>query len=547
MELWGLMMRTILRVILLSLMVSAALVNASAQSICPLRPSPGSPVLNPLDLYSQNGVLTVDLTLQNQKEDDGFMHYCYNYMYQGQVVEAPTFRLNPGDRLIVNLTDNIQSPYDRYKGDQKVMTMEHSHGMAPAHGAKAPDDPCLGQEVLPGSTNIHFHGMNISPICHEDDVINTIIQSGDPAFQYSFQIPANDPPGMFWYHPHVHGNTTTQVEGGAAGAIIIEGTLQGTQGLPERVMIIRQQFENPNSWIAGPNQLTLNFQPALYPGEPSPVVNVQYGQSEFWRVVNATTQAFLSLQIQFGTTAQQLQLLAIDGVPLTTPSYQTTLTVPPAGRVEFVMPGLPSGQTGTFLTTGFNTGPVGNPNPLQALASIVGSSTAKVPPPAAPPHPVKPPTEPQRFAGLASQNPTAKRSLYFSEQTIGTNGPTQFFITVKGQTPKVFTMDEPPSIVTNTGTVEDWTIENHTGETHAFHIHQIHFLVMAINGVPVPNPDLQDTIVVPNWGGTGPFPSVTLRMDFRDPNIAGTFVYHCHILDHEDAGMMEKIQVNPAN
>ena len=53
-----------------------------------------------------------------------------------------------------------------------------------------------------------------------------------------------------------------------------------------------------------------------------------------------------------------------------------------------------------------------------------------------------------------------------------------------------------------------------------------------------PNPDLQDTIQIPNWAGTGPYPSVTLRMDFRDPNIAGTFVYHCHILDHEDGGMM---------
>jgi FtsP/CotA-like multicopper oxidase with cupredoxin domain len=95
--------------------------------------------------------------------------------------------------------------------------------------------------------------------------------------------------------------------------------------------------------------------------------------------------------------------------------------------------------------------------------------------------------------------------------------------------------------------VENWTIENHSGEAHAFHIHQLHFLVAAINGIPVQNPDLQDTITVPNWSGSGPYPNVTLRMDFRDPNIAGTFVYHCHILDHEDGGMMAKIQVNPSN
>ncbi len=117
------------------------------------------------------------------------------------------------------------------------------------------------------------------------------------------------------------------------------------------------------------------------------------------------------------------------------------------------------------------------------------------------------------------------RSLYFSEQTVGSNGPTQYFITVNGQRPKVFHMDDPPAIVTNIGAVEDWTVENRAGEAHAFHIHQIHFLVMAINGVPVPNPYLADTIVLPNWSGHGPYPNVTLRMDFRDPNIAGTFVY----------------------
>jgi FtsP/CotA-like multicopper oxidase with cupredoxin domain len=176
----------------------------------------------------------------------------------------------------------------------------------------------------------------------------------------------------------------------------------------------------------------------------------------------------------------------------------------------------------------------------------VGTANAKLPHPAV--HPAaKPPAERPRFAGLAAQVPTATRSLYFSEQTIGSNGPTQYFITVSGQRPRIFHMDDPPAIVTNTGSVEDWTVENRAGEAHAFHIHQIHFLVMAINGVPVQNPDLQDTITIPNWSGSGPYPSVTLRMDFRDPNIAGTFVYHCHILDHEDGGMMSKIQVNAAN
>jgi FtsP/CotA-like multicopper oxidase with cupredoxin domain len=68
---------------------------------------------------------------------------------------------------------------------------------------------------------------------------------------------------------------------------------------------------------------------------------------------------------------------------------------------------------------------------------------------------------------------------------------------------------------------------------------------MAVSGVPQEDPQLRDTVIVPAWSGTGPYPSVSLRMDFRDPEIAGTFVFHCHVLDHEDAGMMQKIQVNP--
>jgi len=103
----------------------------------------------------------------------------------------------------------------------------------------------------------------------------------------------------------------------------------------------------------------------------------------------------------------------------------------------------------------------------------------------------------------------------------------------------------PPAVKTKVGAVEDWTIANRTGESHAFHIHQVHFLVTAINGQTVANPALVDTVTVPNWTGQGPYPNVTVRMDFRDPEIAGKFVYHCHILDHEDGGMMATIVVEP--
>lgn len=528
-------MRNMFKSLLMVLLCGSALVTASAQfPVCPPRPEPGSVVVNPVDLFSQNGVLNVDLTLQNAQGTDGYMHYCYVYMYQGKPIESPTLRLNPGDRLNLNLTNNIQAPVDKHGAG-------HMHGASGVHGSGS-DDPCNGK-MMPSSTNVHFHGLNISPTCHQDEIIRTLIQSGDPAFPYSLQIPPNDNPGLYWYHPHPHGFATIQLNGGASGALIIEGNNPLTEGLTERVLIVRQLFQNPGLWLPQPYVLTLNYQQAKPPRQPLPVIKMQPGKREFWRVLNASNQGFLNLQVKFGYDVQQLEVLALDGVPLQIPTNYTTINVPPAGRVEFITPALPEGKTGSFETAGFDSGPVGNPNNQQVIAKIEPSATQiggrSITERASAPGP-------QRFAGLATQLPTTKRLIYFSELTPGTNGQFQFFITVSGQRPHVFHMDDPPAIVTQVGAVEDWTVENHAGEAHAFHIHQVHFLVMAINGVPVPNPTLQDTITVPNWEGKGPYPSVTLRMDFRDPNIAGTFVFHCHILDHEDQGMMAKIQINPA-
>jgi FtsP/CotA-like multicopper oxidase with cupredoxin domain len=144
--------------------------------------------------------------------------------------------------------------------------------------------------------------------------------------------------------------------------------------------------------------------------------------------------------------------------------------------------------------------------------------------------------------------PTAKRTIYFSELSLDPSDPDAaviFFITVDGQPPVAFDPNNPPAIVTTEGAVEDWTIENRADENHAFHIHQIHFLLMAQSGVAVTNPQYLDTVNIPYWTGTGPYPSVTVRMDFRGA-VVGDFVYHCHILEHEDGGMMATIRVNPA-
>jgi suppressor of ftsI len=103
-----------------------------------------------------------------------------------------------------------------------------------------------------------------------------------------------------------------------------------------------------------------------------------------------------------------------------------------------------------------------------------------------------------------------------------------------------------PMFVARSGTLEEWTIENTTDEIHAFHIHQVHFVVMKIDGKVPPLRFWQDTAIVPvqRHVGRKAIPGrITVIIDFRNPVIKGIFPFHCHMLDHEDGGMMALIQV----
>jgi FtsP/CotA-like multicopper oxidase with cupredoxin domain len=512
-------------------MLQMCLAGAWAQS-CPTRPAPGSTVADPTAIYSQSGVLTTGLTIENYLSG-GFFFYCYAYQTG---VEAPTLRLNPSDSLNLSLTNQIQQfnshPPAGINAAEVSMAKMDMVKMNAAKPRGLSNTDCNGT-MTSVSTNLHFHGLNIPPLCHQDETLYTLINPGDPAFLYQFAIPANEPPGLYWYHPHPHGMTEGQVLGGASGAIIIEGIEKikpEVAGLTEHILVLRDQPSGP---------MTINYVPTS-PG--APVINTAPSEKQFWRVLNAEGEVFVNLQIKINGQPQTIQVISIDGVPLKTDYKTTSVQLPPAGRVEFIMQGPPTGGTGTFSTLGVNTGIKGTKNPAQLIANIMpaGNPVQVVKVPAAPAEKV------QRFSSLVSVTPIRQRSLFFSEY-LGQDGDSQFYITVAGQKPKFFQPSDPPEIITQQGAVEDWTIENQAEEIHAFHIHQLHFMVMAVNGVPVKAPYMADTISIPGWSGKGAYPSVTLRMDFRYPESVGTFLYHCHILYHEDDGMMAKIQVNPSN
>ena len=551
-----------------------------------VRPARGSDVAEPEDLRSKNGVLEVELLYRKIIDTNGSAHYCY---IAPDGSEAPNLRVRPGDLLILRLKneiapDPLDSPQSNDAPSAPVVTKASAKPVS-THPMSMSGE-CAGKEMTASATNIHFHGLDVPPVCHQDDVLNTLIEPGAPPFEYRFRIPADEPPGLYWYHPHVHGFTKSQVLGGASGALIVEGIERANTllaGMQERVFVIRDQdLEHPDAQAVGaPNQpvpvvtrdaegdilnagmdggkpakdLTINFVPVSFPDYTSAVIRVKPGEKQLWRILNASAITYLDLEFKAKGATQMMGVVSMDGNPINENGlsanriiWESHILLPPAGRVQFVLKAIPEGTPASLVTRHMDTGPAGENDPTRTLATIV--SADGVPETrlrlSAAPRPLPKSTA----AWIGNVAPVRTRRLYFSESPKDPNdpnSPTDFYITVEGQTPKLFDPAmKTPNIIAKQGEVEDWIIENRTRELHAFHIHQIHFMLTEWNGVPVDEPFLRDTINVGYWDGVSKsYPSVKLRMDFRDANVAGTFVYHCHLLEHEDGGMMGLIRVEP--
>ncbi|MBV9769818.1 MAG: multicopper oxidase domain-containing protein [Bryobacterales bacterium] len=539
------------------------------------RPTMGSEVPEPADLRSHNGVLRVDLTIRNSAKEGSSTRYCY---VDGGGNLSPNLRLKPGDLLILHLKNDL-TVSDRAAMPSNHM---HTHMDVPKKG-----DACVSGVMTAKSTNLHFHGLTIPPVCHQDDVLKTSISPSDQPFEYRFRIPADEPPGLYWYHPHIHGFSKEQVLGGASGALIIEGIERANKavaGLPERVLTIRDQdLVNPNAppsksepvlpkmlldrdgdaanngtgFGKPAKDLSINFVPVPYPDYPPAIIQMKPEERQLWRVLNASAITYLNLEVVFNRVPQPLGLVALDGVPINHigtvgdfVDWQKHLGVPPAARVEFILKGPHAGVDALLVTRSVDTGPGGENDPNRAIALIKTLEDAQEPRSKLTDSPQ--PLVPSSLPWLGNVPPVRTRRLYFSEKVVDPNNPasaTEFYITVNGKTPAVFDPHSGiPDIVVKQGTVEDWIIENRSNELHAFHIHQLHFLLLDYLGQKIDEPFLRDTVNVPYYTDRAlVYPSVRLRMDFRDPNAVGTFVYHCHLLEHEDGGMMGLIRVEPAD
>ena len=555
-------------------------------SVCP-RAAAGSVFSAPREVRSQNGVLRVVLSLRNETKPTGEIRYCYVDENGNQ---SPTLRVKPGDLLILKLKNELPGA--------PALTFHSSSGQDGATSQATPA-ACVKGGMNAASTNLHFHGLMIPPACRQDDVLRTMIAPGAPPYEYRVRIPRTQPPGLYWYHPHPHGHSEEQVLGGASGALIVEGVEHFNrlvEGLPERLLVIRDQTR-VNAGEPGPQppskDLSVNFVPVPYPRYPPAIIRTKPSQRELWRVLNASSDTFLELHLLTNGKWQSMGLVALDGVPLGygEAGYEKTgydqntgknpvqwiqsIPLPPGGRAEFIFDSPNEGQT-QLLTAGVNTVPTvdedqpapvpetGSPVPIpddddytppRWLVTIVVAGDAPELPSTLPKNSTHFQRSAKQGAGttkpgippLSSVHPTRERRLYFSEKVMDPKNPrasTVFYLTEEGHQPSPFNPADAPNITVRQGDVEDWVIENRSQEAHTFHIHQSHFIVLQRDDDAVHENYLRDTVAVPFWDGASThYPSVKLRIDFRDPSIVGTFPYHCHILQHEDGGMMGTVRV----
>jgi suppressor of ftsI len=473
-----------------------------------------------------NGVAKVSLVVDENKAT-GQPEFEYDRMAN----VAPTIDIKPGETFVVDVKNEL------------------------------PREPPPDKAPMQQDMNLHFHGLGVSPLRPGDDVLSVLAMPGQH-LRYVVHVPKNQEPGLYWYHPHVHGETSFQVgASGMSGALVVEGLTRHLPGLAkmrQRIIIVRAtgnggedtdqvgmddgMSDSPNaSDIGTMHPQNSNTAPCstrdglktTLNGVRHPVITIAPGEKQFFRVINATGHKTLKLNIQ----GEKLEVVAIDGFALDSyPGTPPTLTekdviIPPAGRAEFVVTGPASGRA-KFRSLCYDTGPNGDPDPNIWLGDLVAPRKPQGSDFSTRPLAVGEPL-PSNAYTTALPPPAAKRLVIFSE-----NAKPRFFINGKS-----FRTNSPPMFVVRVGTVEEWRVLNVTQEIHDFHIHQIHFLVESIDGEKVKHPYWSDTIVIPHRSGkNGPPGSLVLLMDFRDPVIRGEFVFHCHILDHEDQGMMAKIE-----
>lgn len=491
--------------------------SSSTGDVPPVEELPETLVEPPV-MYSKNGILTGTLTAEPAEITVAGKTFTSN-VYNGGYL-APVLRVKQGDSIQLRLVNNIGKAY-------------------------------LVDE--PQSTNVHYHGMGVTPqlpgdniylcVTSKDSIYSNIPEEMRPKpedmcgypvipgeFQYNFYVPKDHPQGGHWYHPHSHGFTEDQTMGGLSGMLIVDGLIedhyQKLTGLRERVMILKD-IRLPGAPDSLPLTKTIN-------GMVNPTIAMRPGEYQFWRIGHIGANAFYKLYLD----NHKFWILAQDGNVLEKPKLTDTLFVPPSARFDVVIQAFENSGSFALRSLAVDTGPQGDPNPEVVVATVNVGGT---------PLPKQDTDDitqrlQQKADHIESIQPTAdaveKMPITRSRTITYTETPDGKTFFIDGKTFDPNRVD----ITVKLGDVEKWTIVNATGELHTFHIHQLDFLVTKIKGQTKDAEGLRDVIDVP-YQQNGTPGEVEMIVPFTNPVIVGKFVYHCHIMEHEDHGMMANIEV----
>jgi FtsP/CotA-like multicopper oxidase with cupredoxin domain len=532
------------------------------------------------------------------------------YVVNGSA-DAPVIHVRVGSDFVITLRNEITDPaaIDAVSGPAKLTSPNEAVPGSPGFYRVLPGM----RHHATGATNLHLHGFAVPPVKPEDDVLTVCTDPqvggahcGQHAFTYRFHVPADMPEGLYWYHPHVHGEVQAQMLMGLSGAIVVEGPQEDARraaGLDERVLIVRQTQDldagksaaaamtaapptRPGDAAAsgpvppateidtahellctrnsGIDVISLNGTPVPVGDGPDAALaqlRIPAAGVELVRLVNAATDAFLDLSlVDADGHTLPLEVLARDGSPVTddrgaelpaTPTQESQF-VPPSGRIEFLIRTPPGGAKAYLVTRAVDTGCAGDRVPERRLAVIESSGATAPAPSTVPPAALK---EPSLFSGILERPTERQRVIAMAEYPRpGSEDQIDFYLFERkpGAVLKPYMMGDKPAITVHAGTTEEWVIENWTNELHAFHIHQVHFRVLEVDGQRLEHPPLLDVVNVPYATATGyhsqegPVRPGRVRIKLTFPEaLAGDIPFHCHLVDHEDNGMMAVLRVLP--
>jgi FtsP/CotA-like multicopper oxidase with cupredoxin domain len=365
---------------------------------------------------------------------------------------------------------------------------------------------------MPSAINLHFHGLRVTPEGRGDNMHILVPPGG--RFDYDMRIPPGHPPGLFWYHDHAFEAAEQHVTAGLSGALLIDGFAAQFTGLgtaPQQLLVLKDWSQPGCQGALLKTQLHCRI--VSINGQEHWTDTLAPGQPQLWRISNQGSDLILHL----AAPGLSLRIVGRDGLPAFDAPIVDRIDIMPAARLDVLVVAAAAGHF-PLSATGIPTGS----GDAFSIKRELGSITA-VAPGAAPPVAIL-----ARNGGdLRGAKIDARRLIVFSENT----SSTAFMINGRLFDPA------RTDFIIPLGSVEEWTVRNTTPDFHVFHIHQLGFQVIDINGKAQNFTGFVDGVRVPEHG------EVKLLIPFTDPEIVGHIMFHCHVLLHEDHGMMARVEV----